>query len=120
MNNTSMYRDFRFRDMVSGDEIIKDGTFEKGFPSLAAYVRWIRVYRDGTVRVQVSSLRGKHVRVFAGCLRRLTDSSWLMGDGEMFMRDGVLYLAAVNQFCAGRYIPREVWTEERRGVREDA
>jgi len=120
MSNTTAYRDFRFRDMVSGGVIIKDDAFEEDFPSLAAYVRKIRVYRDGTVRAQVRSLRGNHSRVFAGRLRRLTDSSWVMGDGEMFIRDGILYLAAVNQLCAGRYIPREAWAEECREVREDA
>ena len=120
MNKTSAYRDFRFCDMVSGGVIIRDGAFEEGLPSLAAYVRRIRVYRDGTVRAQVRSLRGKRNRVFAGRLRRLTESSWMMGDGEMFIRDGVLYLAAVNQLCAGRYIPREAWTEECGEVRENA
>ena len=45
--------------------------------------------------------------VYSGRLKNLTDASWLVGDSEMCLRDGFLYLAAGDGLCMGRYEQRK-------------
>ena len=101
------YKDYCLTDLVSGQEIVKENRIAERFPELMAYVQKIRLYTDGNIRVLVRDIRGNRVMVYSGRLKNLTDASWLVGDSEMCLRDGFLYLAAGDGLCMGRYEQRK-------------